>query len=36
MIPFQMRPDEILQEARDFNEKLAKGVGNRCSSSTPS
>jgi polyhydroxyalkanoate synthase len=28
MIPFQMRPDEILGEARDFNEKLAKGVGN--------
>jgi polyhydroxyalkanoate synthase len=28
MIPFQMRPDEILSEARGFNEKLAKGVGN--------
>jgi len=28
MIPFQMRPDEILAEARGFNEKLAKGVGN--------
>jgi len=28
MIPFQMRPDEILNEARGFNEKLAKGVGN--------
>ena len=24
MIPFQMRPDEILSEARGFNEKLAK------------
>lgn len=28
MIPFQMRPDEILNEARGFNEKLAKGVSN--------
>ncbi|MGD8957067.1 MAG: class III poly(R)-hydroxyalkanoic acid synthase subunit PhaC [Chromatiaceae bacterium] len=28
MIPFQMRPDEVLNEARGFNEKLAKGVGN--------
>ena len=28
MIPFQMRPDEILNEARSFNEKLAKGVAN--------
>jgi polyhydroxyalkanoate synthase len=28
MIPFQMRPDEILNEARSFNDKLAKGVGN--------
>jgi polyhydroxyalkanoate synthase len=28
MIPFKMRPDEILSEARGFNEKLAKGVGN--------
>ncbi|MCB1802914.1 MAG: alpha/beta fold hydrolase, partial [Gammaproteobacteria bacterium] len=28
MIPFQMRPDEILNEARSFNEKLAQGVGN--------
>ena len=28
MIPFKMRPDEILNEARGFNEKLAKGVGN--------
>ena len=27
MIPFKMRPDEILNEARDFNEKLAQGVG---------
>ena len=27
MIPFKMRPDEILTEARDFNEKLAQGVG---------
>ncbi len=28
MIPFHMRPDEILSETRSFNEKLAKGVGN--------
>jgi polyhydroxyalkanoate synthase len=28
MIPFKMRPDEILNEARGFNEKLAQGVGN--------
>ena len=28
MIPFKMRPDEVLNEARGFNEKLAKGVGN--------
>ena len=27
MIPFKMRPDEILNEARGFNEKLAQGVG---------
>ena len=27
MIPFKMRPDEILNETRDFNEKLAQGVG---------
>jgi len=27
MIPFKMRPDEILSETRDFNEKLAQGVG---------
>lgn len=28
MIPFKMRPDEILSEAHSFNEKLAQGVGN--------
>ena len=27
MIPFKMRPDAILNEARGFNEKLAQGVG---------
>ena len=27
MIPFNMRPDEILNEARGFNEKLVQGVG---------
>ncbi|MBT8430410.1 MAG: class III poly(R)-hydroxyalkanoic acid synthase subunit PhaC [Gammaproteobacteria bacterium] len=27
MIPFNMRPDAILNEARGFNEKLAQGVG---------
>jgi polyhydroxyalkanoate synthase len=27
MIPFKMRPDAILDEARGFNEKLAQGVG---------
>ena len=26
MIPFQMRPDEIVQEISDFNGKLAKGL----------
>ncbi|HSR62804.1 MAG TPA: class III poly(R)-hydroxyalkanoic acid synthase subunit PhaC [Gammaproteobacteria bacterium] len=26
MIPFQMRPDEIIQEVQDFNSKLAQGV----------
>ncbi|MCH8261523.1 MAG: class III poly(R)-hydroxyalkanoic acid synthase subunit PhaC [Proteobacteria bacterium] len=26
MIPFQMRPDEIIQEISDFNGKLAKGL----------
>jgi polyhydroxyalkanoate synthase len=28
MLPFKMRPDEILNEARGFNDKLAQGVGN--------
>jgi len=26
MIPFQMRPDEIVQEVHDFNNKLAQGL----------
>ena len=26
MIPFQMRPDEIVQEISDFNGKLAQGL----------
>ncbi|MEE9552427.1 MAG: class III poly(R)-hydroxyalkanoic acid synthase subunit PhaC [Gammaproteobacteria bacterium] len=26
MIPFQMRPDEIVQEVQDFNSKLAQGL----------
>lgn len=26
MIPFQMRPDEIIQEVQNFNSKLAQGV----------